>query len=209
MSIIPLLAQSAFEPETVEFLVSVFETAWKKVELSGSKLASPAYQRAAQELLAKRIIEMAQRGERDPRISPTMRSVFWSVLTRNRMTRRRSIVEMQETGLEARTLPIGQLLGAFLFGEPAEMGWREQRLLPGVNGDSAAGRLSLPRRQRQLASSDRLTLAIVLTDGDVSAVLVGRCGGHHRNRLSGRRREFGRERKRRPRMTSPARRRAR
>jgi hypothetical protein len=68
MSIIPLLAQSAFEPETVEFLVSVYEAAWKQVEQSGSKLASPAYQRPAQELIAKRIIEMAQRGERDPSI---------------------------------------------------------------------------------------------------------------------------------------------
>ena len=66
MPIIPLLAQSAFEPETIETLVEVFETAWRQVEQSGSKLASPAYQRAAQELLAKRIIEMAQRGERDP-----------------------------------------------------------------------------------------------------------------------------------------------
>lgn len=66
MSIIPLLAQSAFEPETIDFLVSVFETAWNKVEQSGSKLASPAYRRAAQEILAKRIIETAQRGERDP-----------------------------------------------------------------------------------------------------------------------------------------------
>lgn len=68
MSIIPLLAQSAFEPETVEFLVSVYETAWQRVEHSGSTLASPAYQRAAQELLAKRIIENAQRGERDPKV---------------------------------------------------------------------------------------------------------------------------------------------
>ncbi len=66
MSIIPLLAQSAFEPEMIDFLVSVFETAWSKVEQSGSKLASPAYRRAAQEILAKRIIEAAQRGERDP-----------------------------------------------------------------------------------------------------------------------------------------------
>ena len=66
MAIIPLLAQSAFEPEMIEFLVSVYETAWKKVEQSGSKLASPAYQRAAQEIIAKRIIENAQRGERDP-----------------------------------------------------------------------------------------------------------------------------------------------
>ncbi len=66
MAIIPLLAQSAFEPEMIDFLVSVFETAWKRVEQSGSKLASPAYQRAAQEIIAKRIIDMAQRGERDP-----------------------------------------------------------------------------------------------------------------------------------------------
>jgi hypothetical protein len=66
MSIIPLLAQSAFEPETIEILVSVFENAWQKVERSGSKLASPRYKRAAQEILAKRIIEMAQRGERNP-----------------------------------------------------------------------------------------------------------------------------------------------
>jgi hypothetical protein len=65
MSIIPLLAQSAFEPETIETLVSAFETAWLRVEQSGSKLASPGYQRAAQEIIAKRIIEMAQRGERD------------------------------------------------------------------------------------------------------------------------------------------------
>jgi len=68
MSIIPLLAQSAFEPEMIDFLVSVFETAWSKVEQSGSKLASPAYRRAAQEILAKRIIESAQRGERDPQL---------------------------------------------------------------------------------------------------------------------------------------------
>lgn len=66
MSIIPLLAQAAFEPEMIDFLVSVYESAWSKVENSGSKLASPAYQRAAQEIIAKRIIELAQRGERDP-----------------------------------------------------------------------------------------------------------------------------------------------
>lgn len=66
MPILSLLAQAAFEPETIETPVTVFEAAWGKVALSGSKLASPAYQRAAQEILAKRIIEMAQRGERDP-----------------------------------------------------------------------------------------------------------------------------------------------
>ena len=68
MPIIPLLTQSAFEPEMIDFLVSVFETAWKKVEQSGSKLASPRYRRSAQEIIAKRIIEMAQRGEREPTV---------------------------------------------------------------------------------------------------------------------------------------------
>ena len=68
MSIIPLLAQAAFEPETIDFLVSVYETAWREVEQSGSKLASPAYRRAAQEIIAKRIIENAQRGERDAKV---------------------------------------------------------------------------------------------------------------------------------------------
>ena len=66
MSIIPMLAQSAFEPEMIATLVSVFETAWQKVEQSGSRFASPAYKWAAQEIVAKRIIEMAQRGTRDP-----------------------------------------------------------------------------------------------------------------------------------------------
>jgi hypothetical protein len=66
MSIIPLLAQSAFEPETIETLVAVFENAWQKVEQSGSKLASPRYKRAAQAIIAKRIIEMAQGGVRNP-----------------------------------------------------------------------------------------------------------------------------------------------
>jgi len=66
MAIISLFAQSAFEPETIDILVKVFEDAWRCLEESGSTLASPAYERAAQEILAKRIIETAQRGERDP-----------------------------------------------------------------------------------------------------------------------------------------------
>ena len=66
MSLVPLLAQSAFDPEFIETLVSAYEDAWRKVEQSGSAFASPRYRRAAQEIVAKRIIEMAQRGEREP-----------------------------------------------------------------------------------------------------------------------------------------------
>jgi hypothetical protein len=66
MPIVPLLAQSAFDPEFIETLVSAYEDAWQRVETSGSAFASPRYRRAAQEIVAKRIIEMAQRGEREP-----------------------------------------------------------------------------------------------------------------------------------------------
>ena len=66
MSIVPLLQQSAFDPEFIETLVSAYEDAWAQVEKSGSTFASPRYRRAAQEVIAKRIIETAQRGEREP-----------------------------------------------------------------------------------------------------------------------------------------------
>jgi hypothetical protein len=65
MSIIPLLANTSFDPEAVEVLSAAFEDAWAKIKESGSSLARPAYERGAKEVLAKCIIEMAQRGERD------------------------------------------------------------------------------------------------------------------------------------------------
>ena len=66
MTIVPLLAQSAFEPEVIDILAAAFADAWASIEKSGSSLASPRYKRVAQEILAaKHIIETAQRGERD------------------------------------------------------------------------------------------------------------------------------------------------
>jgi len=66
MAITPLLTQSAFDPEVIETLVTAYEDAWRKIEQSGSTFASPRYRRAAQEIVAKRIIETAQRGEHEP-----------------------------------------------------------------------------------------------------------------------------------------------
>jgi hypothetical protein len=63
VSIIPLLAKTSFDPEFIETLVAAYEDAWRKVEQSGSTFASPRYRRAAQEVIAKRIIDMAQLGE--------------------------------------------------------------------------------------------------------------------------------------------------
>ncbi len=65
MPIIPLLANASFDPEAVEILSGAFEDAWQKLKQSGSTFTRPAYERGAREVLAKYIIEMAQRGERD------------------------------------------------------------------------------------------------------------------------------------------------
>ena len=67
MSIIPLLANSSFDPEAVEVLSAAFEDAWANLKQSGSTFTRPAYELGAREVLAKYIIEMAQRGERDKR----------------------------------------------------------------------------------------------------------------------------------------------
>jgi hypothetical protein len=67
VSIVPLLANTSFDPEAVETLSAAFDDAWAKIKQSGSTFARPAYERGAREVLAKCIIEMAQRGERDRR----------------------------------------------------------------------------------------------------------------------------------------------
>jgi hypothetical protein len=47
-------------------LASAFDDAWDRIKKSGSRFARPAYSRATQEVIAKRIIEMAQQGVKDP-----------------------------------------------------------------------------------------------------------------------------------------------
>jgi hypothetical protein len=58
-------AQTAFDPDAIQILASALEDAWGRVQKSGSRFARPAYARAIREVLAKRIIEVAQRGEKD------------------------------------------------------------------------------------------------------------------------------------------------
>ena len=55
-----------FDPATVESLSIAFEEAWRKTETSNSRYSQPAYAAAAREVVAKHIIGLAQRGERDP-----------------------------------------------------------------------------------------------------------------------------------------------
>ena len=57
--------QTFFDPETIQVLASALDDAWDRIEKSGNRFARPAYARAMREVLAKRIIESAQRGEMD------------------------------------------------------------------------------------------------------------------------------------------------
>jgi hypothetical protein len=67
MSIIASLAQTAFDPESIRVLETTFNAAWKTLNSSGSDFAVETRAGYTRELLARRIIEMAERGERDPR----------------------------------------------------------------------------------------------------------------------------------------------
>ena len=65
MSNTPTLANSSFDPEAIKVLASAFDEAWEAVQRSGGALSRPAYAGTIREVLAKRIIEMAQRGQND------------------------------------------------------------------------------------------------------------------------------------------------
>jgi hypothetical protein len=68
LSIVPFLGTESFDPEAVAILSAAFDDAWQQIKQSGSSLGRPAYERGAREVLAKYIIEMAQRGARDQRL---------------------------------------------------------------------------------------------------------------------------------------------
>ena len=56
---------AVFEPESVQVLASALDDAWPRIEKAGSRYARPGYPRAMREVVAKRIIEMAQHGVTD------------------------------------------------------------------------------------------------------------------------------------------------
>jgi hypothetical protein len=58
--------ETAFDPDTIQVLASAFDDAWDRIQKSGSQFARPAYSRAMREVIAKRIIEMAQQGAKNP-----------------------------------------------------------------------------------------------------------------------------------------------
>jgi hypothetical protein len=63
--VLRLARESAFSPETIQNLAAALDETWERLRESGSRLARPAYARAMREVVAKRIIEMAERGVED------------------------------------------------------------------------------------------------------------------------------------------------
>jgi hypothetical protein len=65
-SIVELIKpEIAFDPETISVLSTALEEAWERLLKSGSECTRPAYARAMREVIARRIIDMAQRGTKD------------------------------------------------------------------------------------------------------------------------------------------------
>jgi hypothetical protein len=57
--------ERCFNPEATSAMGAAFDSAWHELEASGSNFSSQFPPDRARETIAKRIIDMAQRGERD------------------------------------------------------------------------------------------------------------------------------------------------
>jgi len=66
MPMVALLSNAAFDCDTTQLLGAAFEAAWEEIKAADSMLAEESQAALTRELLAKRIIEMAKRGERNP-----------------------------------------------------------------------------------------------------------------------------------------------
>jgi hypothetical protein len=64
MPIAHFVRQAGLRPEETQILTEAFDTAWERFKASGSPLAQDACAPSTRALLAKRIIETAQTGER-------------------------------------------------------------------------------------------------------------------------------------------------
>ena len=65
--ILRLLGKHTFDVDTTIILASAFDAAWLSLQVSNSPVAADDRATKTRDLLAQRIIEVAQRGERDKR----------------------------------------------------------------------------------------------------------------------------------------------
>jgi len=61
----PLFEHKPFDPAVCDAMGLAFDSAWQKLLVSGTHLASSVYAAATREALAMHIIDLAQTGERD------------------------------------------------------------------------------------------------------------------------------------------------
>ncbi len=61
-----LSSDGFFDPEATKILTAAFDTAWQMLKTSGSAQAADYRAASTRELLAKRIIQSARLGERNP-----------------------------------------------------------------------------------------------------------------------------------------------
>lgn len=54
--------KTTFDPDEVDILVAAFNEAWARLRASGSECTRPAYARAMQEVVARRVVEAARHG---------------------------------------------------------------------------------------------------------------------------------------------------
>jgi len=65
MSILRLLGKHTFDVDTTIILASAFDAAWLSLQISNNPVAADDRAAETRGLLAQRLIEVAQRGERD------------------------------------------------------------------------------------------------------------------------------------------------
>jgi hypothetical protein len=67
MSILRLLGKHTFDVDTTIILASAFDAAWLSLQISNNPVAADDRAAETRGLLAQRLIEVAERGERDKR----------------------------------------------------------------------------------------------------------------------------------------------
>jgi hypothetical protein len=64
-TVLPFTQHESFDSAVADAMGLAFDTAWQKLLVSGTVLASSGYAEATREALAMHIIDVAKRGERD------------------------------------------------------------------------------------------------------------------------------------------------
>ena len=93
----------AFDDNAVRVMVEALDQAWKAVQENGASVAAKGHAEAARELLALRIIEIAQLGEP---IRPVSETTHWPI-SRGQISRARGAVDRGSFSAQRRWMDAG------------------------------------------------------------------------------------------------------